>query len=116
MRVLLRQYVESQGITLYRLAKMMGIPEQTVYSWAKGRSQPTYENMDYICTVLNCAISDIIRPEKVDIAAEKPTLSDVQAKNHLRRLQSENARLKHALRGKNRLAVDRMPKGFWEGQ
>jgi len=54
-----------KGWSLYRLAKELLLPQQTVYSWASGRTQPSYENMDKLCTVLNCLMSELFEPELV---------------------------------------------------
>jgi len=54
-----------KGYSLYKLAQIMNLPQQTVYSWAKGRTQPSYINLDKICNVLNCKIEDILEAEPV---------------------------------------------------
>ena len=46
---------DKKGWSLYRLAKELNLPQQTVYSWANGRTQPSYENMDRLCEVLECS-------------------------------------------------------------
>ena len=51
--------------SLYRLAKEMGLPQQTVYSWASGRTQPSYENMDRLCEVLQCSVGELFEAEPV---------------------------------------------------
>ena len=51
--------------SLYRLAKVMGLPQQTIYSWAKGRTQPSYLNLDKLCNILNCKIEDLLEAEPV---------------------------------------------------
>ncbi|MCX5919853.1 MAG: helix-turn-helix transcriptional regulator [Candidatus Melainabacteria bacterium] len=51
--------------SLYRLAKEMALPQQTVYSWASGRTQPSYENMDRLCDILDCAVGDLFEAEPV---------------------------------------------------
>ena len=56
---------EKKNYSLYRLAKELKLPEQTVYSWAKGRTQPSYINLDKICDVLNCKIEDLLEAEPV---------------------------------------------------
>ena len=61
-----------QGWSLYRLAKELNYPQQTVYSWASGRTQPSYENMDKLCDAICCSVSDLFEAEpvqkKLDIA------------------------------------------------
>lgn len=54
-----------KNYSLYKLAQVLNIPEQTVYSWAKGKSQPSYINLDKICNVLECKIEDILEAEPV---------------------------------------------------
>lgn len=58
--------------SLYRLAKELGLPQQTVYSWANGRTQPSYENMDRLCESIGCTIGELFEAEssrhKLDIA------------------------------------------------
>ena len=56
---------EKKGYSLYKLAQMLNLPQQTIYSWAKGRTQPSYYNLDRICDVLNCNIEDILEAEPV---------------------------------------------------
>ena len=54
-----------QKWSLYRLAKELNLPQQTVYSWASGRTQPSYENMDRLCETINCSIADLFEAEPV---------------------------------------------------
>ena len=56
---------EKKNYSLYKLAKEMGLPQQTVYSWAKGRTQPSYLNFDKICEILECEIGDLLEAEPV---------------------------------------------------
>lgn len=66
MKIKLKETAKSKkNYSLYRLAKVMDLPEQTIYSWAKGRTQPSYENLDKICDTLNCKIEDILEAEPV---------------------------------------------------
>jgi ribosome-binding protein aMBF1 (putative translation factor) len=50
---------EYKGWSLYGLAKEMSLPQQTVYSWASGRTQPNYDNMEALCLVLGCGLDDL---------------------------------------------------------
>jgi transcriptional regulator with XRE-family HTH domain len=52
-----------KGWSLYRLAKELNLPQQTVYSWANGRTQPSYDNMDRLCSVLGCSIDELFQAE-----------------------------------------------------
>ena len=54
-----------KGWSLYRLAKELGLPQQTVYSWANGRTQPSYENMDKLCDVLDTEVGELFKAEPV---------------------------------------------------
>jgi len=54
-----------KGYSLYKLAKELNLPQQTVYSWANGRTQPSYENMDKLCEALGCQISDLFEADPV---------------------------------------------------
>ena len=56
---------EKKNYSLYRLAKELNLPQQTVYSWARGRTQPSYLNLDRICSVLECDIGDILEAEPI---------------------------------------------------
>ena len=51
--------------SLYRLAKELGLPQQTVYSWANGRTQPSYDNMDKLCDALDCSVGELFEAEPV---------------------------------------------------
>ena len=51
--------------SLYRLAKEMSLPQQTIYSWASGRTQPSYENIDRLCAILECSLTDLFEVEPV---------------------------------------------------
>lgn len=52
-----------KGWSLYRLAKELGLPQQTVYSWANGRTQPSYDNMDKLCGIIGCKIGELFESE-----------------------------------------------------
>ena len=56
---------DKKGWSLYRLAIELNLPQQTVYSWANGRTQPSYENMDRLCEVLECSIQNLFEAEPV---------------------------------------------------
>ena len=66
---------KKKGWSLYRLAKELGLPQQTVYSWANGRTQPSYENMDKLCDALDCTVGELFEAEpvqrKLDLAVNK---------------------------------------------
>ena len=66
---------KKKGWSLYRLAKELSLPQQTVYSWANGRTQPSYENMDKLCNALDCTVGELFESEpvqsKLDLAVNK---------------------------------------------
>ena len=66
MKIKLKETAKAKkGYSLYKLAKVMGLPQQTIYSWAKGRTQPSYLNLDKICDALSCKIEDLLEAEPV---------------------------------------------------
>ena len=61
MKIKIREIAKkNKGYSLYKLAKELHLPQQTVYSWANGRTQPSYENMDRLCDALECTIGDYL--------------------------------------------------------
>jgi len=66
MKIKIKEAVKKiKGWSLYKLAKVLNLPQQTVYSWASGRTQPSYENMDRLCDALECDIADLFEAEPV---------------------------------------------------
>jgi transcriptional regulator with XRE-family HTH domain len=65
--------------SLYKLSQELGIPQQTVYSWANGRTQPSYQNMDRLCDALECSIDELYTPEKPGYTIKR-TISIVKEK------------------------------------
>lgn len=66
MKIKIKETVKKmKGWSLYKLAKVLNLPQQTVYSWASGRTQPSYENMDRLCDALDCSIGDLFEAEPV---------------------------------------------------
>ncbi len=56
---------DTKDWSLYRLAKELALPQQTVYSWASGRTQPSYDNMDRLCDILDCGLGMLFEAEPV---------------------------------------------------
>ncbi len=65
-----------KGWSLYRLAKELGLPQQTVYSWANGRTQPSYDNMDRLCEVISCSVGELFETESFKIRLNIAVNSD----------------------------------------
>lgn len=51
--------LKNKGWSLYKLANELDMPQQTIYSWARGRTQPNFKNMDLLCDILNCTMNDL---------------------------------------------------------
>ena len=66
MKIKLKETAKAKkGYSLYKLAQVMNLPQQTIYAWAKGKSQPSYLNLDKLCDVLDCKVEDILEAEPV---------------------------------------------------
>ena len=66
MKIKIKETAKSKkNYSLYKLAQIMNMPQQTIYSWAKGRTQPSYINLDKLCDVLDCNIADLLEAEPV---------------------------------------------------
>ena len=66
MKIKIKEAVKKmKGWSLYKLAKVLNLPQQTVYSWASGRTQPSYENMDRLCDALDCSVGDLFEAEPI---------------------------------------------------
>ena len=66
MKIKIKETVKiKRGWSLYKLAQVLNLPQQTVYSWASGRTQPSYENMDRLCETIGCSVADLFEAEPV---------------------------------------------------
>ncbi|MBR1976961.1 helix-turn-helix transcriptional regulator [bacterium] len=66
MKIKIKETAKAKkNYSLYKLAQVLEIPQQTVYSWAKGRTQPSWENLDRICEALSCKIEDLLEAEPI---------------------------------------------------
>lgn len=66
MKIKIKEYAkETKDWSLYRLAQELDLPQQTIYSWASGRTQPSFENLDRLCSILNCKIENLLEAEPV---------------------------------------------------
>ncbi len=66
MKIKIKETVkQKKGWSLYKLAQILELPQQTVYSWANGRTQPSYENMDRLCDAIGCSIGELLEAEPV---------------------------------------------------
>ena len=72
MRVTIREVARTKkDWSLYRLAKEMEVSLPTIYSWAKGKTQPSYQYLDRICTVLDCGVEELFQAEKNGITSKR---------------------------------------------
>ena len=66
MKVKIKEYAKTaKNWSLYKLAQELGQPQQTVYSWASGRTQPSYDNWDRLCAILDCKVDNLLEAEPV---------------------------------------------------
>lgn len=56
--------LKKKGWSAYRLAKELDMPQQTIYSWCNGRTQPSYANMDRLCEAIDCEVGDLFESDK----------------------------------------------------
>lgn len=71
---------EKKGWSLYKLASILNLPQQTIYSWANKRTQPSFESMDMLCTVLGCTLDDIFEIEpKTEYSPKQALLRQKQS-------------------------------------
>ena len=64
MKILIKEVAQRKQISLYKVAQVLNLQQQTVYSWANERTQPSYKNMERLCNVLNCKLNDLFEVEK----------------------------------------------------
>jgi DNA-binding XRE family transcriptional regulator len=68
MRVKLKEFaMQRKGWSMYKVAQLLELPQQTVYSWSSGRTQPGYLAMDKLCALLECTLNDLFEPEPVQL-------------------------------------------------
>lgn len=66
MKIKIKETVkQKKGWSLYKLAQVLDLPQQTVYSWASGRTQPSYENMDRLCDAIGCSVGELFEAEPI---------------------------------------------------
>lgn len=64
MKINIQELCTKKGISLYKLAQLVGVKQQTVYSWRDLRTQPNYQHMDDLCRVLECGMGELFSSEK----------------------------------------------------
>ena len=63
MKIKLKSLCKKNKITLYKLAKELKLPRQTIYSWNNMRTQPSYYHMDLLCTYFHCTMNELFESE-----------------------------------------------------
>jgi transcriptional regulator with XRE-family HTH domain len=72
MKIKIRETARAKkGWSLYKLANELQLPQQTVYGWQSGRTQPRLENIDRLCSVLGCSVGDLFEAEPVEVSMNK---------------------------------------------
>lgn len=51
----------------YKLAKYLDVHPETVYGWKQGKNLPRWEHLDAMCYVLQCAIGDLLIPDRPEL-------------------------------------------------
>lgn len=65
MKVKLNEVLKSRGRTKYWLSKQTGMTQQNVGKLVNGQTRSIkFENIDAICTALECSIGDIFESEQ----------------------------------------------------
>lgn len=54
------QYLQTKGITAYKVAKETGIPQGQMNKWKNGKGTPTAENLVKIADYLDCSIDFLL--------------------------------------------------------
>jgi transcriptional regulator with XRE-family HTH domain len=96
MEIKLREVAKAKGLSLYRLAQLLSMPQQTIYSWATGRTQPSYPNMDLLCSVLECTLNDLFAPEPVAPEA-LAAIREYNLNKQIAGLQSQKTQIRYGV-------------------
>lgn len=65
MKVKLDEVLKSKGRTKYWLGKQTGITQQNIGRLVNGKTKSVkFENIDAICTALECEVGDIFESEE----------------------------------------------------
>ncbi len=64
------KYLQSKGITAYKVAKETGIPQGRMNEYKNGKITPTTENLIKIADYLDCSIDFLLGRKEVDITKQ----------------------------------------------
>jgi len=57
----LREVRKKAGLRQWQLSIKMNVTAQTISSWEVGRTEPTMGQMQELCKILNCDMSELLR-------------------------------------------------------
>ncbi len=61
-------YIQSRGISLYKVSKDTKIPKSIVYEWASGEREPVSEYLTTLADYLDCSVDYLLgRTDNPDI-------------------------------------------------
>ena len=60
------QYLQTKGLTAYKVAKETGIPQGQMNKWKNGKGTPTAENQIKIADYLDCSIDFLLGRSKAE--------------------------------------------------
>lgn len=72
----LKEMRKNAGIKQYRLAMAMNVTQQTVSSWEAGRTEPNMGQIEQLCKILGCNMSDLLRNTYAPITHKDRQLID----------------------------------------
>lgn len=59
MRVRIVELARKQKMTIFKLSKIMGVSERTLYRWNSGEMFPSKSNLESLLINLNCEMADL---------------------------------------------------------
>lgn len=63
MRIKLKKLLKTKGWTYNKLAKEVYRDTRTICRWTNGTSQMSYDDIDLICGLIGCSITEILEPD-----------------------------------------------------
>ena len=54
------KYIKRKGLTIYKVAKDVGINPMCLYDWKNGKSKPKYDKMLRIATYLDVSVTELM--------------------------------------------------------
>ena len=65
---------EMKGLSVYKLAKLTGIPQSTIASWYQKYYYPPIDKLELICHALGVTLSEFFRTKKEPAEADREEL------------------------------------------